>query len=132
MIQDSAMVRTAGLLFVRKPALERDIRKKVTAALISLKLNEAREISAAGAGSFFQETIAQLNGPALLKLAKKLDPHLPGRDAMPEAWLQAHVKKLIAAEAEPIKAIKKPRPPKAASSSSRRTKPEKVKTVVNG
>jgi hypothetical protein len=79
--------------------------------------------------------VDQLPAAGLLKLAKKLDPHLRGRDAMPDAWLRAHVKKLITAETEPAKAVKKPRQPKEASGSatiSRRTKPEKVKVVVNG
>jgi cellulose biosynthesis protein BcsQ len=85
--------------------------------------------------AFYLAAVDQLPATGILKLAKKLDPHLPGRDAMPEAWLRAHVKKLIIAETEPAKAIKKPRQPKGANGSAaktRRTKPEKVRVVVNG
>jgi hypothetical protein len=135
MIQDDALLQTVELLVSRKPAFERELRKKIISLLTSLNLTEAREITSAGASAYFQKIIENLEMPGLLKIGKKLDPHLPSRDAMPEAWLRAHVKKLITAETEPAKAIKKPRQPKGTSGSapiSRRTKPEKVRVVVNG
>ncbi len=133
MIQDNTMLQTAGLLLARKPAFEKELRKKIITLLISLDLKEAREIASAGASGYFQAVIETVEMPALLKAAKKLDPHLPGRDAMPEAWLRTHVKKLVVAESEPAKAVKKPRPPKTTSAPRvRRAKPEKVKVAVNG
>ena len=100
MIQDDALLQTVELLVSRKPAFERELRKKIISLLTSLNLTEAREITSAGASAYFQKIIENLEMPGLLKIGKKLDPldgaggfagqpHRLGREQRPVAGVVA-------------------------------------------